>query len=273
MNTVSAIFDTQKDAERAQQRLGEIGIPTSDIRIINQTSAGGAKLEHHSFWDSIKEFFFHEEDKRVYSEGLRRGGYLLAARVSEEHVGAATRTLQDCNPVELEGRTAQWRAEGWQARQASTSPQQGVASKASQEEAIPVVREELKVGKREVDRGTVRICSRVVEEPVHQDVRLREERVEVERRRPVKDEASSRMRGDGLLQERTVEISEHAEEAVVAKEAQVTEEVVVKKFQGERTQGIDETVRHTEVDVDDTRQQQKPGLRRGANAPEERSRH
>src|SRR5437764_3366736 len=48
--------------------------------------------------------------------------------------------------------------------------------------AIPVVEEQLKVGKREVQRGGVRVFSRVVETPVNESVNLREEHVNVERR-------------------------------------------------------------------------------------------
>jgi uncharacterized protein (TIGR02271 family) len=111
-------------------------------------------------------------------------------------------------------------------------------------------RERLRVGKREVDRGGVRVRSYVVEEPVHEDVALRNERVEVERR-PASGRASAS--GADLFKEQTIEVSERAEEAVVSKEAVVTGEVVVRKTADERTQSIDETVRRTEVDVEDTR--------------------
>ena len=47
---------------------------------------------------------------------------------------------------------------------------------------IPVVEEDITIGKREVERGHVRIYSRVTEQPVEESVRLREEKVSVERR-------------------------------------------------------------------------------------------
>jgi stress response protein YsnF len=56
-----------------------------------------------------------------------------------------------------------------------------------------------------------------------------------------------------VLQERTIELSETAEQAVVAKEARVTEEVVVRKNIGEHSERIDDTVRHTEVEIQDDR--------------------
>jgi uncharacterized protein (TIGR02271 family) len=115
------------------------------------------------------------------------------------------------------------------------------------ETTIPVVEEELHVGKREVERGGVRVESRVTETPVEEQVHLREERVHVERRavdRPVGD-------AENLFREGTLEVSERAEEAVVAKEARVVEEVVVGKEVAERTETVRDTVRRTDVEVEE----------------------
>ena len=116
----------------------------------------------------------------------------------------------------------------------------------AQEMRVPIVEEEVAIGKREVERGRIRVRSRVVETPIHEEVRLREEHVDIERRpvnQPVED-------ADRLLQERSFEVSETAEEAVVGKRAVVKEEVVVRKEGEERVEQIDDTVRRTEVDVD-----------------------
>ena len=128
------------------------------------------------------------------------------------------------------------------------------------ETAIPVVEEELHVGKREVERGGVRVESRVTETPVEEQVQLREERVHVERRpvdRPVGD-------AENLFREGTLEVSERAEEAVVAKEARVVEEVVVGKEVAERTETVRETVRRTDVSVEEIDgRESDTGKRRG----------
>jgi uncharacterized protein (TIGR02271 family) len=119
---------------------------------------------------------------------------------------------------------------------------------------FPVVEERLRIGKREVNRGSVRVRSYIVEEPVHEEVRLREEHVAVERR-PVDAPARSASKGssDDLFRERTIEMTETSEQAVVGKETRVTEEVRVSKTANERVERIDDTVRHTKVDVDDSR--------------------
>ncbi|SNS12547.1 conserved domain-containing protein [Noviherbaspirillum humi] len=112
---------------------------------------------------------------------------------------------------------------------------------------IPVVQEDLQVGKREVQRGGVRVFQRVRETPVNEEVQLREEQVHVERH-PVDRPASE---ADlAAFKEGTVEMREMAEEAVLSKTARVVEEVEVGKEVRERTEQINDTVRRTEVDVE-----------------------
>jgi uncharacterized protein (TIGR02271 family) len=114
---------------------------------------------------------------------------------------------------------------------------------------VPVIEEELRVGKREVEGGVVRVRTRVVERPVEEVVRLREERVNVERRpvnRPITEADLSAFR------EGSFELRERSEEAVVDKQARVVEEVAINKEVGERTETIRDTVRSTDVDVEGT---------------------
>ena len=119
----------------------------------------------------------------------------------------------------------------------------------SGEVAIPVVEEELRVGKREVEAGGVRVDTRVAETPVEEQVTLRDERVHVERR-PV--ERSAADADFDRLQDSTLEVRERREEPVVDKQARVVEEVVVGKEARERTETVQDTVRRTDVDVQET---------------------
>ncbi|WP_419805492.1 YsnF/AvaK domain-containing protein [Terriglobus sp.] len=113
------------------------------------------------------------------------------------------------------------------------------------EQAIPVIEENLVVGKREVDRGGVRVYSHVVETPVSTDVNLREENVLVERR--AVDRAAT---ADDFVSGRTIELRATGEEAVVGKTSRVVEEVLVGKNATERTEAINDSVRRTEVEVE-----------------------
>jgi len=111
---------------------------------------------------------------------------------------------------------------------------------------VPIVEEELQVGKQKVEKGAVRVTTSVTETPVEADVHLHEERVEVKRRavdRPVTGADVA------AFQEGTIELKESAEQAVVSKKARVVEEVVVSKQGSDKTQTVRDTVRKTDVDV------------------------
>jgi cell division ATPase FtsA len=66
------------------------------------------------------------------------------------------------------------------------------------------------------------------------------------------DRAADNLTPDAF-QDRTIEVRETAEEAVVDKTARVTEEVVIRKDVEERVETVRDTVQRTEVEVEDTR--------------------
>ena len=112
---------------------------------------------------------------------------------------------------------------------------------------VPIIEEELEIGKRTVQRSGVRVYTHVVQRPVEERVTVREERVHVERR-PVDRLASE---ADLIAaQEGAIEVTETTEEPVVSKRARVVEEVAVKKDVQERPENVQETIRRTEVEVE-----------------------
>ena len=158
--------------------------------------------------------------------------------------------MQRHNVVDLDQREQQWRQSGWagvaSANQMKTGADSTAAARGQNEEVLPVVEEELRVGKRQVQQGGVRVYSRVTERPVEEQVELRQERVSVERRpvdRPITDR-------DRAFQEKAIEATEKREEAVVDKKARVVEEVAVKKDVDQKTETIRDTVRKTDVEVE-----------------------
>ena len=251
MRTITAFYDSRQDAEAARDELTGAGFLASDIQITaaeattDASSSGGG--ESRGFLASLKDFFMPNEDRHAYSEGVRRGGCLLTARVDDEYADDACNILEDTNAVDFDTRQAAWASEGWQPD--AWRDQGGQA--AAEERTIPVIDEELSIGKREVERGGVRVRSYVKETPVEEAVSLREEHVEIERR-PVNRPVSA-AEGEAMFQERSIELTERSEEAVVAKEAFVREEIGIRKDVDERTETISDTIRHTEVEMDDTR--------------------
>ena len=212
--TLTAFFDRREDAQGAVDRLQRLGLPEDSIRLTGGEEYSGRTdyAEDRGFWASLSDLFFPGEDRAAYAEGLRRGGYLLTVTmITAGKYDDVLDILDDEGAVDVDQRAETWRAEGWTGSGAAgftgtsagmtgatagemagttagTRSDMAARSAVVDEEVVPVVEEELRIGKRDVNLGRVRVRSYVVEEPVSEQLNLRGERVEVERRpvdRPV----------------------------------------------------------------------------------------
>lgn len=249
--TLVASFDSRGAAENAVQALLSAGFDRDHIHLHANGSASEADTgKSKGFWDTITDFFMPDEDRSAYDESVRRGGATLVISAEEARVDQAADILEHNGAIDMDERENTWRNEGWAPGAAAASAGATPSGGLHDAEAIPLAEEQLRVGKRQVSEGRVRVRSYVVETPVEENLSLREENVRVGTR-PVDRAASP---GDeALFRERTIETEEVNEEAVVAKEARVKEELVVEKDVGQRTETVRDTVRHTEVDIDDSR--------------------
>ena len=120
---------------------------------------------------------------------------------------------------------------------------------AGREETAPIVEEELSIGKREVASGGVRVTSSVEERPVEKTVSLRQEEVKADRRSA--DRELSPEEAEAAFEGKTVEMMGTSEEAEVSKTARVVGEVSLNKQTNEREQTVRDTVRRTDVEVEE----------------------
>lgn len=272
--TLVGVFDHRSSAEKAVEELASAGIPKINVRMFDssQTTATGAERDDRSWTDKVSDWFRslseEHEDRRFaddYAEAWRRGHYVVVADVADAQVDPAVRIMNKHGTVDLSRRAEHWKTTGYagqydtsakpytaEERQRELSSYSKAATQAST--TMPVVQEELAVGKRVVQRGGVRIHSYVTERPVEEMVRLREEKIDVERRpvdRPVRA-------GEGAFEERTVEVKATGEEPVVEKRARVVEEVVVGKSPQEKQETVKETVRRKDVRVEKDEARQGP---------------
>lgn len=243
--TLTAVYDTTANAEDAKRRLAAAGISAGDIDIHEEKSFGSSKSESKEggVFSGLRNIFGSHDDTHAYAEGLNRGHVLLTANVDETQTDEAIRVLEGSHAIDFDKAQSDWKSAGWTAPTVATPP--NVAAGGA-DEAIPIVEERLVVGKREVDRGGVRVRSYVVETPVSEQVSLREENVSIERR-PV-DRALTG--AEDAFRDRSIEMTETSEEAVVGKQAYVKEELTIKKDVSQRTEEVNDTVRHTEVEVE-----------------------
>ncbi len=239
LTTLVCLFHHQDHAEAAMKDLLQAGIPQESITVIGGPGADADALDK----SELAGLGMPDKDYDHLKQGIRDGGVVVAVadtveaetiesifhKHSADKIDEADRSYGDALPLAA----------------ATAAPL--VASEAAVgERAIPIVEEELVVGKRTVDAGGVRVFRRVVEIPVEESVQLREEHINVDRR-PVDRAATD---ADLAFGDRTIELTETAEEAVVGKTARVVEEVLVGKSATEHTETIKDTVRHTEVEVE-----------------------
>jgi uncharacterized protein (TIGR02271 family) len=215
----STVIGTIGDAKSAQKLVNELvkaGFKQQDVELLE-----GSEKE---ILAKVVERGFAEDDARGYAKAARGGKILVAARAPENKVDAAVDLIERYETAAAEG--AQERGE-----------------------TVQEVEEELAVGKRKVATGGVRVTTSVSETPVEEAVTLREERVEAERK-----PASRKLNpeeAEAAFEEKTVELTETGEEAQVGKTARVTGEVAVGKAVEERQETVKDTVRRTEVEVEE----------------------
>ena len=239
------------DEERAQATINDLrkaGIAQSSIKVIGGPNAPSDALEK----SELAALGMPDKDYDHLKQGLRDGGFVVAVSAGSKQSDVVEDIFEKHSAHKIDETQAVRRAATAATPLAAVSVATPVAGPAVAETvdgqtAIPVVEEELVVGKRLVNQGGVRVYRRVVEIPVEESVNLREEHVVMERR-PV-DRAVTV--GDQAFEGRTIELTETAEEAVVAKNARVVEEVLVGKTASQHVETIHDSVRKTEVEVEE----------------------
>lgn len=253
-------------------------ISMSEDTALRTDTTYDTRREDQSLGDRISEFFhsiFSDEDATsqryadTYPEAVRHGSTVVTVTVNDDDQVPVVEEIMERNgAIDIDERSASWGLQHTeQLGSAETvrttgeapvsAPTVGVVSSSLANEtptsgtaertAIPVMEEQLKVGKRENALGRVRIVSRMTERPVEETVSLTEQHAVVERRpvdRPASQEELSTFR------EGTVEIQETAEEPVVSKTARVVEEVMVGKETTQHEETVRDTVRRTDVDIE-----------------------
>jgi uncharacterized protein (TIGR02271 family) len=163
---------------------------------------------------------------------------------SQQEAQTAASLLDQYNAIDVNERSAQFRNQNYAETNRATTD---TTARADADTSIPVVEEQLNVGKQTVETGGARLRSRIVERPVEETLRLREEHVRVDRN-PVNRPATEA--DFNTFREGEIEITERAEVPVVNKQAQVVEEVSIGKETTERSETIRDTVRKTDVEVE-----------------------
>jgi len=213
-------------------------------------AAGDADVRPHQSSGGFWSWLLGEEgdtadpsyasDHAHYGRHIESGNTVIAVTVEQAETQRVMDLLADQMPLNLQDAGTE---EKVGTRHTTAQPNQIGTSE--REEVIPLAEEQVDIGKRRVDQNT-RIRRYVVETPVERQVNLRDETVEIERRRPVEGKTA----GAGAFEEREVEVRTSSERPEVTKTANVAEEVAVRKTTTEHPETVHETVRKEQVEVD-----------------------
>ncbi len=254
--TIVAVYDNAAHAEAAVAALRAANVPASAIsqHASTGTTSGSTTAQparEQGFWSSM---FGGEpdHDASVYERSVQGGSTVVSVKVPDAHVDGVMKILEDHHPIDIDDRAA-----GYGTTQTTTTTRTPLAAPVPPRTAttgttatdggtIQLSEEQLSVGKRVINRGGTRIRRFVVETPVEQNVTLRDEKVTLERR-PVTD---GRPVTNADFSEKTIEMTETAEEAVVAKTARVTEEIGLRKETTDRVETVRDTVRREDVEIE-----------------------
>jgi uncharacterized protein (TIGR02271 family) len=262
-HTVVGLFEDKAHAQAAMNELIAEGFVKEHIDISNRRSsgtdgddqyaiageAGDSTGDGEGIGDRISNFFnslFSDDETtaRNYTTAASDADAILTVQVDSEERAETARDIfdrHDAMDVDEHG------AGSYGAAAAGRTGDTGTGANMRDKATIPVVKEDLNVSKREVERGGARIRSRIINRPVEENVRLREEHVVVNRRPVDREITDADMKN---FRPGEMELTERAEVPVVGKEARVVEEVEVGKNVTEREETVRDTVRSTDVDVE-----------------------
>ena len=200
-----------------------------------------------------------EEHAEAYESGIKSGGIVIRANArTVEDAAFIESRWRECGGEQIYSNAGERNKNAVAATGANTTQRR---ENNENEVSIPVIEEELQVGKRSVQTGGVRVETNVTERPVEETVTLRDEEINVERRpanRAVSEADIS------AVKEGEIVVTETDEQAVVAKRPRVVEEVVVSKDVNERTETVSDTVRSTDVEVEELSDNRRKDVNRAA---------
>jgi uncharacterized protein (TIGR02271 family) len=159
----------------------------------------------------------------IESRGTETGGW-------RGEVGGSARTMQGAFPAEPSG---------------AATPSRGASYEETTQE-VPLTEEQLKVGKRDVAAGEIRVRKVVDTEQVNVPVELRREDAVIERI----PAADVQVGAHSISDQEEIRVPLSREEAVVEKETRVTGGVRVRKTATREQQSVSDTVRREDVEVE-----------------------
>lgn len=256
--TVIGIFENKTEAQHAVQDLMSEGITREKVDIAAESATGHRDTtttahtrddrNDDSFSNFFSSLFGNNDEARSYSEVARRGWIVTVHADSRQEAERSAEVLDKNGAVDVDERARQYRAGG------AAAAHHGSATTSTRsndtDQSVPVIEEKVEIGKRVVETGGARLRSRIIEKPVEEKLRLRQEHLHIERN-PVNRPATEADLAN--FKDGEINVTERAEIPMVNKEARVVEEIKLGKDVQEHEETVRENVRSTDVDIEKIR--------------------
>lgn len=287
--TVVAIYNSMNEAENAVNQLVNNGFNRDSIDVSpGETNYDNRDQEENGVSRFFKNLFGNDEKKDRYTKVAERGSVVTVYANSDEEADRASKLLDEYGAVDVdenydklvsdnnyrEDRTYDTSDENYNDVKRTYDKSKDYVkgnenydddknrnydNKDEKNRVIPVIEEDIKVGKREVATGGVRIRSRIIEKPFEENVRLREEHIRVDRKKVDRPATEAELSN---LKDGAIELTEHREVADVQKTSQVVEEVSLAKEVNHREETVRDNIRKTEVDVENIKPEDRNSIDR-----------
>ena len=273
--TVTAIFSSRSEAESARLRLGS-AVKVQSAQVLARETAA-----------ALDSLAVDERDAQSCREALLAGDHVLVATIARGEDGTLILdALTGAGDVEKEGSGPRLSydigapaAEGWASRIAKQEPPQtsGAQNKAAVSGTVTSSPQAKASSSRHLAASPEARVERTAPAPdpvpapaPHKEapeIRIGQpraaqsaagptatstiERDAFESRAPARRLSQEEVEAGGLLKNRVIEVVEMREEPVISKEVVIREEVIIRKTVNERVETVDDTVRRTEVEIEE----------------------
>ncbi len=261
--TVVAIFNSMKEAQIAADDLFDNGFLKENIDV-----SSGEKYEEDEKGESAITRFFknlfgtNDEKTKQYSHVAKKRYVVAVHAQSVEEALEACEILDDKGAIDVNDHYNKYFTpvtENRDAAQDEKTDEEDIQNNVeahtddeiadeSQSKIVPAIGENPEVPKKEVPTGGVRVRSRIVEKPVEENLRLREEHVHIERRKVDRAPTDEELRN---FKKETAEFTADTKVPGMDTTPKVVEEVSVQKDVDLSNENVHDKVRSSDVVVED----------------------
>lgn len=250
--TIVGLFNIRNQAQAAIRELTQRGFIPENIDIVNKDGGNSSAVSEEviiteSVGNFLQSLFGNDKRNAAYANAAANTDCIVTIHVDDQERAREVAFVLDKNgAIDIDSAASIQNPEnvGKTNHEMTASPGSNHLQESS---TIPVIEEQLQIDKRVIETGGIRVKSRIIEKPIEENVRLRNQFVIVNRRsvnrEVINDDLSNFREGE-------IELLELAEVPVISKHARVVEEIEISNQVTEYDEVVHGTLRSTDVEIE-----------------------